>query len=130
MITKDEKSFMFTDMPIQIVLVDKDFEPLDRESKIFCDIRKDIYIESKRLFVLNNSKEVMWYKLHDNRHVIFILYPIVNYKKVNEMCSMIFRACAREGCVAILNSVKDFKLESYLATVLDVDICSYEKALI
>lgn len=130
MFTKEEKSFIFTDSPIQIVLVDKEFKPLDKESKIFCDIYKSSYNECKSLFTLNPNKEVLWYSIGDCRHVIFILYPIVDYKKVNEMCSLISRICAKDGSIALLNTMKDFRIESYLSSVLDLDIRSYEKALI
>lgn len=130
MVTKEEKSFIFTDSCIQIVLVDKDFKPLDVESKIFCDVYKNSYNECKKLFTLYSGKEVIWYGLGDSRHAIFILYPIVNYRKVNEMCSMISRICAKNHSVALLNAKKDFRIESYLDSVLDLDIRSYEKALI
>lgn len=48
-------------------------------------------------------KKLYGYGLGDSRHAIFILYPIVNYRKVNEMCSMISRICAKNDSVACIN---------------------------
>lgn len=130
MITKENMSFVFTDSPVKIILVDREFKPLDSESKVFCSIFKSVYKECKNLFTLGTNEEMVWYDLGKGNHVVFIIYPIVDYKKINEMCSMISRVCAKDGSIALLNAMKDFRIERYLSTVLDLDLRSYEKALI
>ncbi len=77
MINIVDESLLFSDLRYKVIFVNEGFEPIDKESKVFCKIYSSTYNESKRESLRTNSsfivrsigktKSVVFVKLVDSK---------------------------------------------------------------